>query len=76
MKYVCELCGFVYDEEAGLPQKGIAPGTAFAALDEDFECPACYCEKQAFSAVRTVELRSTAVEPVLACTEVKQVSDK
>ena len=48
MKYVCELCGLVYDEEAGLPAKGIAPGTKFEDLPEDFECPGCYCERSAF----------------------------
>jgi rubredoxin len=74
MKYICELCGFIYDEEKGLPQKGIAPGTPFAALDEDFECPACYSEKQAFDRVSTPESRP--LDPVLACTEAKQVSDK
>ena len=29
MKYVCELCGWVYDEELGDPSNGIAPGTKF-----------------------------------------------
>lgn len=48
MKYVCELCGLVYDEEQGLPEKGIAPGTKFRDLPEDFECPGCYSEKEAF----------------------------
>ena len=48
MKYVCDLCGFIYDEEAGLPAKGIAPGTSFQDLPEDFECPGCYSERSAF----------------------------
>lgn len=48
MKYVCELCGLVYDEEAGLPAKGIAPGTKFQDLPDDFECPGCYSERSAF----------------------------
>ncbi len=48
MKYVCELCGLVYDEEVGLPAKGIAPGTAFQDLPADFECPGCYSERSAF----------------------------
>ncbi len=49
MKYVCELCGLVYDEEAGYPIRKIAPGTAFADLPEDFACPSCGSEKEAFS---------------------------
>ena len=52
MKYVCELCGWIYDESLGDPQNGIAPGTKFTDLPDDFECPACYCGKEAFDPVR------------------------
>ncbi len=48
MKYICELCGLIYDEEAGYPVRKIAPGTAFADLPEDFACPSCGSEKEAF----------------------------
>ena len=34
MKYVCQACGFVYDEEEGYPDLGIAPGTKFEDLPE------------------------------------------
>lgn len=51
MKYICELCGWTYDESAGYPKKGIQPGTQFAQLPEDFECPSCYCGKEAFDPV-------------------------
>ena len=40
-KYVCDVCGYVYDEELGMPEKGIAPGTKFEDLPEDFVCPLC-----------------------------------
>ena len=49
MKYICELCGFVYDEDEGYPVRRIAPGTAFARLPEDFACPSCGSEREAFS---------------------------
>ena len=49
MKYVCEICGWVYDEELGLPEKGIAPGTKFEDLPEDFECELCGVDKSNFS---------------------------
>ena len=39
MKYVCSVCGFVYDEEAGYPEGNIAPGTKWEDVPEDFECP-------------------------------------
>ena len=48
MKYVCP-CGYVYDEELGDPELGIAPGTKFEDLPEDFTCPICGLDKSAFS---------------------------
>lgn len=50
MKYVCNACGWVYDEEVGCPEQGIAPGTAFEDLPEDFTCPLCGVGKDEFSA--------------------------
>jgi rubredoxin len=47
-KWVCVICGFIYDEAAGLPQHGIAPGTTFASLPEDWVCPECGSEKASF----------------------------
>ncbi len=52
MKYVCEICGQIYDEEAGYPIRKIEPGTPFADLPEDFSCPGCGSEKEAFSLPR------------------------
>ena len=40
-KYVCEPCGYVYDPEIGDPDNGIAPGTAFEDIPEDWVCPIC-----------------------------------
>jgi rubredoxin len=47
-KYVCEVCGYVYDEEEGCPEKGVAPGTKFEDLPEDFVCPLCGVGRSAF----------------------------
>ena len=41
MKYVCTVCGWEYDESAGFPEGGIAPGTPWSEVPEDFECPLC-----------------------------------
>ncbi len=49
-KYVCTICGYVYDEELGDPEKGIAPGTKFEDLPDDFVCPLCGAGKDSFSA--------------------------
>ena len=48
-KYVCGVCGWVYDEALGDPDNGIAPGTAFESLPEDFVCPLCGVGKDDFS---------------------------
>ena len=50
MKYVCDLCGWEYNEAEGLPEQGIAPGTKFEDLPEDFACPLCSVGKDQFSA--------------------------
>ena len=41
MKYVCDVCGWEYDEELGYPEGGIAPGTKWEDIPDDFECPLC-----------------------------------
>ena len=49
MKYVCNLCGYVYDEAAGDPDNGIAPGTKWEDVPEDWVCPLCGAGKEEFS---------------------------
>ena len=48
-KYVCEPCGWVYDPEEGCEEQGIAPGTAFEDLPDDFVCPICGAGKEEFA---------------------------
>lgn len=48
MKYVCEMCGYEYDEELGDPENDIAPETAWEELPETFECPLCGVGKDQF----------------------------
>ena len=48
-KYVCDVCGWEYDEALGDPEHGIAPGTKFEDIPEDFECPLCGVGKDSFS---------------------------
>ena len=49
MKYICEACGWEYDEELGDPENGIEPGTKFEDLPYDFECPICGVGKDMFA---------------------------
>ena len=47
VKYVCP-CGYVYDPEAGDPDSGIAPGTSFEDIPDDWVCPVCGLSKDMF----------------------------
>lgn len=47
-KYVCIVCGYVYDPETGDPDNGVAPGTSFEDIDEDWLCPLCGVPKSEF----------------------------
>ena len=48
MKYTCGSCGYVYDPDLGDPDSGVAPGTAFEDLSEDWVCPICGVGKDQF----------------------------
>lgn len=50
-KYVCDICGWEYDPAVGDPDNGIAPGTPFEDLPDDFVCPLCAVGKDQFSKV-------------------------
>lgn len=47
-KYVCTICGYVYDPAIGDPDNDIAAGTAFEDLSDDYECPVCGAGKEDF----------------------------
>ena len=51
-KYQCTICGYVYDPQEGDPDSGIAPGTAFEDIPEDWSCPVCGVSKSDFEAVQ------------------------
>ncbi|MEG0894768.1 MAG: rubredoxin, partial [Oscillospiraceae bacterium] len=47
-KYVCMICGYIYDEAIGIPSAGIAPGTKWSDLPDDWVCPLCGAAKADF----------------------------
>jgi rubredoxin len=47
-KYVCGVCGYVYDPEKGDSEGNVAPGTAFEDLPDDWTCPVCGAAKDQF----------------------------
>ena len=50
-KYECSICGYVYDPAVGDPDNGVAPGTKFEDIPEDWVCPTCGAPKSEFNKV-------------------------
>jgi len=47
-KYVCTICGYIYDEEIGDPDNGVVAGTKFEDVPEEWACPLCGVPKSDF----------------------------
>jgi rubredoxin len=50
-KYMCLICGFIYDEAEGRPEEGIPPGTKWADIPLSWRCPDCGSGKEDFEMV-------------------------
>lgn len=62
-KYICTICGFIYDEAQGIPESGIAPGTKWEDLAEDWTCPLCNALKENFEEqVEETEVETIAID--------------
>ena len=48
-KYICDVCGWIYNPEIGDPDSGIDPGTPFEEIPDDWVCPVCGVSKDQFS---------------------------
>lgn len=48
-KYVCDMCGYIYDPAEGDPDNGVAPGTPWEKVPEYWVCPLCGVGKDQFS---------------------------
>ncbi len=51
-KYICNVCGYIYDEDLGDKDGNIQPGTKFEDLPETWVCPLCSVDKTNFSEVQ------------------------
>ena len=49
--YMCVICGWIYDEEKGAPDEGIAPGTRWEDIPLNWTCPECGASKEDFEMV-------------------------
>jgi len=65
-KYICSVCGFVYDEANGLPEKDVAPGARWDDLPDGFVCPICGAEKSEFGKQKdSVTVKGKKPHPIM-----------
>lgn len=64
-KYVCSICGFIYDEATGYPEGGIAPGTKWEDIPGDWVCPLCGATKDEFKQQNHVTSSAPSIQPAL-----------
>ena len=57
-QWICKVCSMIYDPAAGDPDSGIAPGTPFEAIPDDWQCPICGARKASFEPYREAELKA------------------
>ena len=70
-KYICPACQYVYDPELGDPDSGIAPGTPFEDLPDDWVCPECGLAKADFE-----ELQNSCVLFIFVTEQIRQSSER
>lgn len=63
-RFVCLVCGYIYDESRGDPEHGLAPGTRFEDIPDDWYCPDCHVTKADFVAVQDMPARGVSAEAV------------
>ena len=73
-QFVCNVCGFVYDEAKGIPNSGIAAGTKWEDLPADWTCPLCGASKSEFRAADEAKPAPKAVAVMEVPAELKELS--
>ncbi|RFO96520.1 rubredoxin [Rhodoferax lacus] len=74
LQYICNACGLIYDEALGDPDSGLAPGTRFADIPEDWSCPLCGVGKADFTlylppSLEALKASASAASPAVASTQ-------
>lgn len=72
-QYLCKVCGYIYDEAEGDPDSGLAPGTRFEDIPDDWYCPLCLVKKSDFVLINATPKTSSAKPTVKLTTGVKPV---
>ncbi len=73
-KFVCSVCGYTYDEAAGIPDAKIAPTTIWEALPENWVCPLCGASKADFAQQGAPPAAKNPLPASVAPTELKELT--
>lgn len=73
-RFKCSICGYVYDEAVGLPEKGIAPGTKWEDIPENWTCPVCGAPKSVFEPLNGESLASAPINNKEPADDLKELS--
>ena len=74
-KYICSICGYEYDEQSGIPESGITPGTKWEDLPDDWVCPLCGADKTEFKKQgESSSAKKTSVRKIEASDDIKELS--
>ena len=74
-KYICSICGYEYDEQKGIPEPGIAPGTKWEDIPEDWVCPLCGADKTEFKKQgESSSAKKISVKKIEASEDIKELS--
>lgn len=70
-KFICLACGYIYDEALGDPEEGLAAGTRFEDIPDDWQCPLCGVKKEDFEPYE--EALAQAATPAITQSQIKGV---
>ncbi len=65
-KYICSICGYVYDEAKGAPDTGVAPGTVWSDVPKDWVCPLCGASKEEFNSLSAPKAEKNPIKIIEA----------
>ena len=75
-KYICSVCGYIYDEAKGIPEAGIVSGTKWEDLPADWVCPLCGATKAEFKEHAAPERQCAYVLKRTARESVRRLSER
>lgn len=73
-QYKCSVCGYIYDEAKGIPEAGIAPGTKWEDLPDNWTCPLCGASKAEFHEVGAPADAPKKVEKIVPQQDMKELT--